>query len=152
MKLLDLYNNVTVRQGEGLTSELIAATDMTSGQCILDFSNLKTTLVPLYTTVQVDTELHVDTTQVPLRYMNHSCDPNCIVDTTNKVVVTLKAIGVGEAITFFYPSTEWDMAQPFACWCGSTQCVKVVKGAKYLPRATIRSGEWFFNKHILDME
>jgi hypothetical protein len=27
-------NSVTVRQGNGLTSELIAATDMASGQCV----------------------------------------------------------------------------------------------------------------------
>lgn len=25
----------------------------------------------------------------------------------------------GEALTFFYPSTEWTLAQPFECWCGA---------------------------------
>ena len=71
-----------------------------------------------------------------------------MVDTTNRVVVALRDIEAGEAITFFYPSTEWDMAQPFECGCGSTQCIKVVKGAKYLPHTT----NWFFNKHILALK
>jgi hypothetical protein len=33
-------------------------------------------------------------------------------------------------MTFFYPSTEWDMAQPFTC-CGSSNCW-VVKGAAHI--------------------
>ena len=33
-----------------------------------------------------------------------------------------KGIEVGQELTFFYPSTEWDMAQGFECICGTATC------------------------------
>lgn len=57
--------------------------------------------------------------------MNHSCAPTACIDLTSSdprewVVRTLsKGIKKGEAISFFYPSTEWDMAQAFDCNCGA---------------------------------
>jgi len=35
-------------------------------------------------------------------------------------------------MTFFYPSTEWDMAQPFTCLCGSSKCLGEIKGAAHI--------------------
>jgi len=32
----------------------------------------------------------------------------------------------GDDITFFYPSTEWDMAQGFDCNCGAKVCLTAV--------------------------
>lgn len=31
----------------------------------------------------------------------------------------LRDIKEGDVLEFFYPSTEWDMAQPFECSCGA---------------------------------
>ncbi len=45
------------------------------------------------------------------------------------VVVALRDIAQGEALAFFYPSTEWEMAQAFDCWCGSLNCLKTISGA-----------------------
>jgi SET domain-containing protein len=63
--------------------------------------------------------------------VNHSCDPNVgLVLPTNKPrewgVEALRDIKKGEDLTFFYPSTEWDMAQGFDCSCGA----KVSLGTK----------------------
>ena len=37
--------------------------------------------------------------------------------------------------TFFYPSTEWAMASPFDCHCGSARCLGRIAGASQVPAA-----------------
>ncbi|MGZ8540081.1 MAG: SET domain-containing protein-lysine N-methyltransferase [Chitinophagaceae bacterium] len=64
--------------------------------------------------------------------MNHSCDPNVFFDTHAMQIVALKAIAEGDEMTFFYPSTEWDMAQPFTCLCGCNSCLGVIEGAAHI--------------------
>ncbi len=38
-------------------------------------------------------------------------------------------------ITFDYNTTDWDMAHPFACACGTLACVGVVRGYRHLDDA-----------------
>ncbi|KAG0322589.1 hypothetical protein BGZ99_003246 [Dissophora globulifera] len=52
-------------------------------------------------------------------------------------------------LTFFYPSSEWEMDQPFPCWCGSEQCVKNIQGAKFLSKQTM--SRYFITKHIQEL-
>ncbi len=92
---------------------------------------------PNYLTVQVGEKEHIELFPECLECANHSCDPNCFFDTTSMEFVTLKAIAAGEEFTFFYPSAEWDMDQPFECYCGSDQCIGKVEGAKYLSAPSI---------------
>ena len=61
-------------------------------------------------------------------------------------VVGIKA---NEVLTFFYPSTEWDMRQPFDCLCKSSKCLGRIRGAKYLPAEMVFGKDYFFNEHIL---
>lgn len=35
----------------------------------------------------------------------------------------------GDELTFFYPSTEWRMAQPFECACAAPSCRGRISGA-----------------------
>jgi hypothetical protein len=46
--------------------------------------------------------------------------------------VALSEIQPGDEFMFFYPSTEWDMAQPFDCFCGTTQCLHRIQGTAWL--------------------
>ena len=50
-------------------------------------------------------------------------------------LVALKEIHPEEEMTFFYPSTEWEMIQPFSCYCGGSSCLRQIRGAAYLPKA-----------------
>lgn len=72
-----------------------------------------------------------------LRYMHHSCDPNVVLETDRLLVRAVRPIAPGDPITFFYPSTEWSMAAPFACACGSTQCLGTIAGAAQLADAVL---------------
>jgi hypothetical protein len=73
-----------------------------------------------------------------LQYINHSCDPNVFFDTSSLVILALRDIAEGEEISFFYPSTEWEMDQPFTCHCGSAKCLGQIRGAAYLPAETLQ--------------
>lgn len=61
-------------------------------------------------------------------------------------VVDDKPLKKGDDVTFFYPSSEWNMQQPFECNCGSDACLGLVQGAKYLDEALLKK-HWL-NSHI----
>ncbi|KAF6753054.1 hypothetical protein DFP72DRAFT_435448 [Ephemerocybe angulata] len=109
-----------------------------------------------YTSVQCGPgpEDHVELNS-DLVYINHSCDPNIAFDLSspdprNWHLRTLRGIKSGEPLGFFYPSTEWDMDQPFKCECGSKSCVGTVKGAKHLSLRQLASRLWV-NPYILEL-
>lgn len=91
-----------------------------------------------YLTVQTGIGKHIILQPEFLQYINHSCEPNVFFNTTTMELVALKSIQPGDEFTFFYPSTEWDMAQPFHCHCGSRHCLQHIQGAAYLPDEVLR--------------
>ncbi len=98
-------------------------------------------------TVQVGRERHVEVKE--LSSMNHSCNPNTFLDTTRMLVFAARDVAAGEELTFFYPSTEWEMSSPFICLCGATNCIHVVAGARFLPLSTLENH--FLNRHIREL-
>jgi hypothetical protein len=52
-------------------------------------------------------------------------------------LVCLRPLQPGDELTFFYPSTEWDMAQPFVCNCGNSTCLQLINGASHLSKDTL---------------
>jgi hypothetical protein len=102
------------------------------GEVISLFSAGEICSIPNYLTVQTGVDTHITLVPVFLQYINHSCEPNVFFDTTSLQLFALKDIAVHAELTFFYPSTEWNMAQPFICFCGSGDCLRNIKGAMYL--------------------
>lgn len=103
------------------------------GDVIISFSSSAILSEPTYLTVQVGIDKHILLQPEHLQYINHSCDPSVFFDTYSMEVVALKPIAEGDEMTFFYPSTEWDMAQPFDCFCGTSRCLGQIKGAAHIP-------------------
>lgn len=97
-----------------------------------------------YTSVQVDT--HTSIEEFFLAHLNHSCDPNVLIDAQKMELQAIRDIQSGEELTFFYPSTEWDMAEPFACMCGAANCLGEISGARDLSLGVL--GRYFVNHHI----
>lgn len=95
-------------------------------------------------TVQIARDRHTHVGK--LAALNHSCDPNVILDTENMEMVACRDIEKGEELYFFYPSTEWQMDAPFICLCGSANCINVVAGARFLPLSTLE--RHYLNPHI----
>lgn len=105
-----------------------------SGEVIAEFSAGTIAAEPTYLTVQIDIGKHITLQPEFLQYINHSCDPNVFFDTTSMELVTLKEVQAGEEMTFFYPSSEWEMKQTFDCYCGTPQCVGKIRGAAFLSK------------------
>ncbi|KAI2468280.1 hypothetical protein F4781DRAFT_398841 [Annulohypoxylon bovei var. microspora] len=101
---------------------------------------------PTYATVQCGRDQHLNLNS-DLLYINHSCEPSLIFDTaTQNIVAGPNGLRPGQELTFFYPSTEWHMAQPFDCICGTPSCRGRISGAKDMTRAQLE-GVWL-NGHI----
>lgn len=90
-----------------------------------------------YLTVQLGNEKHITLQPEFLQYVNHSCDPNVFFDIDTMQLVCLKDVEPGEEFRFFYPSTEWEMAQPFVCNCGNSNCLQLITGAAHLSVDTL---------------
>lgn len=59
---------------------------------------------------------------IVLNYVNHSCDPSCILDITNEPkLIAIKNVLPGEEITVDYNKTEQG-GTPVPCTCQSTYC------------------------------
>ncbi len=103
-----------------------------AGDIICTFSAGTVQTEASYLTVQTGIDQHITLQPEFLQYINHSCDPNVFFNTTSLELEALKAIQPGDELMFFYPSTEWNMAQPFDCYCGSNQCLHQIRGAAHL--------------------
>ncbi len=54
----------------------------------------------------------------------------------------------GDVLSFFYPSTEWRMVQPFDCFCKEEGCLGEIMGAGQMGKAKLK-GYWL-NQHVED--
>ena len=107
-----------------------------------------------YSTIQISRNTHMDLNS-DLFYFNHSCNPTLEIDVhpdrMEVRVSTTRAGGlrIGDELSFFYPSTEWEMAQPFECKCGEKMCLGRIAGARDMDRASM--DRLFINKFIEEM-
>ena len=79
-------------------------------------------------------DLDGNTLHNPARYINHSCDPNCALQTTGRAiwVIALRDIQEGEELTHRYnyaydPKRYTDSP----CCCGAKNCVGYIVDARY---------------------
>jgi hypothetical protein len=126
------------RKASNNQNALFAIRSFKAGQFIADFSASTISAEPTYLTVQISVRKHITLQPEFLQYINHSCSPNVFFDTTTMQVKALRPINLGEELTFFYPSTEWKMVQPFNCYCGSPRCLDQIRGAAYIPEDVLK--------------
>ena len=117
---------------------LHATASFNPGDVICPFTAGVTQDYATYLTVQTGVNTHITLMPEFLQYINHCCAPNVFFDTAAMQLVCLGALQPGDELTFFYPSTEWDMAQPFVCNCGSKNCLQLINGASHLSVETLR--------------
>lgn len=127
---------------------LITDISCKKGQVLVDLFSIKTSSIQTYQTIQKGINEHLEDLGI-LAFINHSCDPNIIVDTESLKIIAIRDISPFEEIRFFYPSTEWEMSRPFICKCGSVNCIGMISGAKFLSIDILKN--YFINKHIIDL-
>jgi len=146
IKIMDTPASLVIRTQDKYKS-LTTKRAYTKGEIICPIPTESLYNKPNRFTVQVGRERHVEVKE--LSSMNHSCNPNTFLDTTRMLVFAARDIAAGEELTFFYPSTEWEMSSPFICLCGATNCIHVVAGARFLPLSTLENH--FLNRHIREL-
>jgi len=109
-----------------------ATTDIAKDEVIIDLKVLlERARRGAVDTLQLGEDFFYRSSAGPL-CMNHHCSPNgyiCFEDLTYRA---LRDIPTGDELTFNYCTTEYEMAQPFDCICGSANCVGRVAGFKFL--------------------
>ena len=89
---------------------------------------------------QVTDTLYIDAEREggEMRYVNHSCDPNCESEVvgTQVVIRAIKTILAGEELTYDYaleleeePLPSWE--RQYACRCGASTCRGTMLDPKY---------------------
>lgn len=94
---------------ENFKSRLVTVRSFKKGDVLAAMEGL-TAGPKAYSSVQINEDEHVELNS-DLLYMNHSCSPTAIMDLKRKAVTANKDLAAGDEITFFYPSTEWDMGK-----------------------------------------
>jgi len=68
-------------------------------------------------------------------HINHGCCPTMKIDFDRMSFVAINDIKKGEELTYSYLSTEHDLVKDgldFDCGCGSKNCLKKIRGFKFL--------------------
>lgn len=99
---------------------------------VFDFPNRYSVQIGENEHIDMDGEASMENTMdvYPYRFTNHSCEPNMLL--RDGAFYAAKEIHRGEELTFNYNTTEYDMAEPFSCSCGSVFCCGVIRGFKHL--------------------
>lgn len=126
---------IEVVETEGYGRSLRARVGFAAGEVVGPLTGRAVSSPGRYS-IQVGADRHIDP-DPPLRFMDHACEPTTRFDLDRMVCVAVRAIAPGEALTFFYPSTEWQMDAPFRCGCGSARCIGEVTGAADAPRKAL---------------
>ena len=134
------------RDGKG--KRLTTAQFISAGQIFHKIENYHYIDEPTFSSVQVGLGRNIEEFDY-MANLNHSCAPNVFLDTERFELHAIRDIKPGEELSFFYPSTEWDMSTPFQCLCGAEQCLKQISGAKHLSLNIL--SQYSLNRHILRM-
>ncbi len=81
------------------------------------------------------------------RFLDHSCAPNARIE--GRRVVAVRAIEPGDAVTFDYCTTEFEMATPFDCACGAPACRGRIAGYRALDAAQRAELDGRVAEHVL---
>jgi hypothetical protein len=125
----------------------ITVHEIKQGEVIAHILPYSSKAEPDFLSVQIGNKQHILDTL--LEAMNHSCSPTTFVNIERMQVIALRDILPGEELTFFYPSTEWEMDRPFQCQCKSPQCIGLVAGARSL--SISQMVQFQLNLHIKNM-
>ncbi|RMZ68838.1 galactose-proton symport [Pyrenophora seminiperda CCB06] len=147
----DLSRLLRVEHNPGsFTSRSVSLVTLPSGAVFARITN-PTPAIVAYSSVQASRNLHIELNS-DLVYINHSCAPSLVFDMARweiRVSEQGKGLKEGDELTFFYPSTEWVMAQPFDCLCKTERCVGRVSGARDMDAGVL--GRYWLNRHVEEL-
>ncbi|KAK5467493.1 hypothetical protein LTS15_000466 [Exophiala xenobiotica] len=150
-----------VRESGFHASYSVSAVSLPAGALFARLASPPLSFAPLkrWSTVQVSETQHIELN------CDFFCEPSLefhVVPDSEEPVIEVRVaarrdnggnptrgVKAGDELTFFYPSTEWEMEQPFQCGCGTASCKGLISGAKDMTPEQLRG--YFLNAHIEDL-
>ena len=141
---------LTVRtSGGSFRSSAISIVDLPPGALFARLTGIHAQTPQSYSTTQAGPNLHVELNS-NIHFTNHSCAPTLEwhMDKFEIRVNRERALKKGDELSFFYPSTDWTLAQPFDCWCGAAEgvCCGRIEGAGRMDEGVL--GRYWLNGYI----
>lgn len=113
---------------------LFALVSIDRNEILIDLNGENTFLSPTRRSLQIGERRHVFGREDTVGYLNHGCEPNSFLDFSCLCVRALRDIQAGEEIKVNYAATEYEMRDGFRCDCGSSACLQIIRGFKFLTR------------------
>ena len=112
---------------------VFAKESIIEGEKLLEFiGEIKTGTSNDYT-LQVDENKHFGRSGYMDDLVNHSCEPNCYIRFNDTSLIAKRDIKTNEELSFHYCTTEYDLGDfSFPCICGAQNCLKKIRGFRYL--------------------
>lgn len=124
-----LHPATRIERGTADGSRLVATGPIAEGETVIASDGERYDRAITYS-IQVEADEHM----MGAGALNHRCvDPSCVVDPATGDLVAARDLAAGDALDFNYLTTEWCMATPFACRCGSALCWGEIAGFSALP-------------------
>lgn len=140
------------------SSRLVAQRAFREGEVILTLDGVLVT-APSRHSIQIGIGLHLEKPadvegvaemdRYLWRFLEHSCAPCAAF--RGPELVAVRAIDPFEPVTFDYLTQEYDMASPFPCACGSSDCVGEVRGFRHLPSERRERLQPRLAAHVLEL-
>jgi len=123
--------DVAMTQGK---KGLFALVSIDRNEILIDLNGENYFLSPTKRSLQIGEKRHVFGRDETVGFLNHSCEPNSFLDFSSLCVRALRDIQRGEEVKVNYAATEYEMHDSFRCDCGSSACLRMIKGFKFLTR------------------
>jgi hypothetical protein len=138
-------------------ARLVATAAHATGSTILALEGALSDRPTRYS-IQIGVGLHLlpfeglepDDVRCPWRFLNHGCRPNAAF--CGHRLVAIRSTAPEEEITFHYATTEWEMAEPFACRCPACEpAPRTIAGFRALGEAERRALWPFAAAHLREL-
>jgi SET domain len=113
---------------------LFALVSIDRNEVLIDLNGENYFRSPTKRSLQIGENRHVFGRGETVGYLNHSCEPNSFLDFSSLCVRALRDIQRGEEVKVNYAATEYEMHDSFRCDCGSSACLQMIRGFKFLTR------------------
>jgi hypothetical protein len=123
--------DVAMTQGK---KGLFALVSIDRNEVLIDLNGENYFLSPTRRSLQIGEKRHVFGRDETVGYLNHSCEPNSFLEFSSLCVRALRDIQRGEEVKVNYAATEYEMHDSFRCDCGSSACLQMIRGFKFLTR------------------
>jgi uncharacterized protein len=80
-------------------------------------------------------------------YINHSCNPNCGIKDSIKIVA-MKNISKGEEVTIDYSTSESENGWYLMCHCENKNCRRIIRSYEFLPTKVKQKYRDFISEYL----